>query len=448
MGKIIGIALGTTNSLAAYSDGGKCILIPNRHGDYLTPSVVCVGEDGTLAVGKAAVERQLTNPELCASEFKRGMGQGKRYALDERSFSAEELSALVLKSMKEDAEAFLGEPIEEAVISVPAYFGDKARRATRKAGLLAGLKVERIVNEPSAAALSFRQLNPDIEGIILVIDVGGGTLDISLVDCFENVVEIVSVSGDNRLGGIDFDRALARAFCRRKNVVYDTLKRQTQIRLLRAAERAKRKLSIEEQTEMKADCEVLSGSWTLSRKDLIRESADVFERIKKPVQRVMTAGKLKLKQLAGVILVGGSSKMPVVQEYVRYLLPGVKIEMLHPDYIVGLGVGSYAGIKERRGEAQELVLTDVCPFSLGTHVHNHMDPKKPLMSVIIPRNSPLPSSRFDTFTTTHDNQTKVNIGVFQGEELYAADNLKLAELNIEVPPGTGRGGADLPALYL
>lgn len=434
MGKIIGIDLGTTNSLAAYSDNGKCVLIPNRYGEYLTPSVVCVEEDGTLAVGKAARERQLTSPELCASEFKRGMGLEKRYALGERSFSAEELSALVLKSLKEDAEAFLGEPIEEAVISVPAYFGDKARRATRKAGLLAGLKVERIVNEPSAAALSFRQMHPDSDGNILVIDFGGGTLDISLVDCFESVVEIVAVSGDNRLGGMDFDRALARAYCRQRNVLYDTLKSQIQIRLLREAERVKRQLSIEENATMNPDCEELSGNWTLSRRDLIRESADIFERIKKPVQRVLTDGKLKVKQLAGVILVGGSNKMPVVQEYIRYLLPGATIETVHPDYVIGLGVGIYAGIKESKGEANDFVLTDICPFSLGTQVYNSADPINPLMSVIIPRNSPLPSSRFDRFQTVYDNQPTINVGVYQGEELYARDNLKLADLSFGVPP--------------
>ena len=434
MGRIIGIDLGTTNSLAAYWDGDHSVLIPNRFGEYLTPSVVSVEEDGTFSVGKLAKEIQITQPGRCVSAFKRGMGLDKQYPLGDGSFSAEELSALVLKSLKEDAEAFLGEPVEEAVISVPAYFGDKARRATRKAGLLAGLKVERIVNEPSAAALCFRQLHKDAEGELLVFDFGGGTLDVSLVDCFENVVEITAVSGDNRLGGLDFDRVLAEHFCQQHSVYFDGLLPSTQQQILRAAEQAKRMLTVANKVEMKVGSAELSGEWSIARRELIRISAPIFERMSKPVQRVLTDGKVNAKELRGVVLVGGSCKMPVVQDYVRYLLRGCKVETFHPDMVVAMGVGAYAGIKERHGELSDLILTDICPFSLGTGIKNDAKPGQDLMSVIIPRNSALPASKASTYVTVYDNQTTMDIGIYQGEDLYVKNNTKLDHLRIKVPP--------------
>lgn len=435
MGKIIGIDLGTTNSLAAYWDGKRSVLIPNRFGEYLTPSVVSLSEASTFSVGKRAKETQLTAPERCAAGFKRGMGLDKRYVLGDRDFSAEELSAMVLRALKEDAETFLGEPVEEAVISVPAYFGDKARRATRNAGLLAGLKVERIVNEPSAAALCFRQLHEDAEGNLMVFDFGGGTLDVSLVDCFENVVEITAVSGDNRLGGMDFDRILAVHFCQQHNVFFENLLPSTQQQILRAAEQAKRMLTVANKMEMKVTSEELSGEWSITRKELIRVSAPLFERMSKPVQRVLTDGKVSAKNLTGVVLVGGSCKMPVVQDYVRYLLRGTQVEAFHPDMVVAMGVGIYAGIKERRGELTDLILTDICPFSLGTNVLNRANPGQDRMSVIIPRNSSLPTSRVNYYYSVADNQTEMRLGVYQGEDLYAKNNTKLDELRItNLPP--------------
>ena len=447
MGKIIGIDLGTTNSLAAYWDGKRSVLIPNRFGEYLTPSVVSLSEDGTFSVGKLAKETQLTAPERCAAGFKRGMGLDKRYALGDKDFSAEEFSAMVLRSLKEDSEAFFGEAVEEAVVSVPAYFGDKARRATRKAGFLAGLKVERIVNEPSAAALCFRQLHEDAEGNLLVFDFGGGTLDVSLVDCFENVVEITAVSGDNRLGGMDFDRVLAVHFCQQHNAFFENLHPKTQQQILRAAEQAKRMLTIASKVEMKVTSEELSGEWTITRKDLIRISAPLFERMSKPVQRVLTDGKVNAKSLAGVVLVGGSCKMPVVQDYVRYLLRGTQVEAYHPDMVVAMGVGIYAGIKERHGELNDLILTDICPFSLGMNVLNRANLSQDLMSVIIPRNSPLPTSRVNYYSPAADNQTEMRIGVYQGEDLYAKNNTKLDELHITNLPPKPAGSESVELRY-
>ncbi|MBQ2616507.1 MAG: Hsp70 family protein [Synergistaceae bacterium] len=434
MSRIIGIDLGTTNSLASFWDGNKSVLIPNRFGNYLTPSAVGIDSDGSIIVGKTAKERQLTESGMCVTNFKRGMGTGRQYTLNGKNFTAEELSALVLKSLKEDAERFLGEKVEEAVVSVPAYFADKARKATRKAGLLAGLKVERIVNEPSAAVLAFKQIREDSDGNILVFDFGGGTLDVSLADCFENVVEIIAVSGDNRLGGSDFDVALAKKYCEEFGKPFEAQAPFIQTFLLRAAERAKRILTVSDWAEMRAECEGFNEGMRITRKDFIRINMNNFERIGRPVKRVLQDGKVRPSDLSGVILVGGSCKMQVVQEYVRFLLKGARVDAFHPDTMVALGVGAYAGMKERNISADDLILTDICPFSLGVQVFNQSDSENSLMNVIIPRNSALPISRESLYTTVYDNQTRLEFGIYQGEDIYAKNNLKLEELDLTVPP--------------
>ncbi len=434
MSRIIGIDLGTTNSLASYWDGSKSVLIQNRFGEYLTPSAVGIASDGSIIIGKTAKERQLTESGTCVTNFKRGMGTARQYTLGDKNFTAEELSALVLKSLREDAERFLGEKIEEAVVSVPAYFADKARKATRRAGLLAGLKVERIVNEPSAAVLAFRQTHGDSDGKILVFDFGGGTLDVSLSDCFENVVEITAVSGDNRLGGTDFDMTLAKKYCENFGMPFEAQAPQIQAFILRAAERAKRVLTVSDWAEMIADCEGFKEGMRITRKDFIRMNMNNFERIGRPVKRVLQDGKIKPSDLSGVVLVGGSCKMQVVQEYVRFLLKGTKVEAFHPDTMVALGVGAYAGMKERNITSEDLILTDICPFSLGTDVINMSDHDNPLMNVIIPRNSALPTSRESIYVTSHDNQKVMNFGIYQGEDIYSKNNIKLEEFEFAVPP--------------
>ena len=240
---IIGIDLGTTNSLAAVWQNGKSVLIPNELGEVLTPSAVSIGEDGLILVGKAARERAVSHPERTATAFKRDMGTGKRYDLGGREFTTEELSALVLRKLREDAEAFLGEAVEEAVVSVPAYFDDRQRSATKRAGALAGLRVERLINEPSAAALACRLESPEEDCAFLVFDFGGGTLDVSVVDCFDNMISITAVSGDNALGGVDFDRAVAEHFCSQSGTAWKSLSAGDREILLRQAEQCKIALS-------------------------------------------------------------------------------------------------------------------------------------------------------------------------------------------------------------
>lgn len=437
MGRIIGIDLGTTNSLASVWQDGRSRLIPNSLGEYLTPSIVSIDHDGHVCVGKIAKERLASHPEHTAALFKRFMGTEKKYVLGGREYRPEELSALVLRRLKEDAERYLGEPVEEAVISVPAYFNDMARKATKDAGTLAGLRVERIVNEPSAAALACRSAGKEgraeEDETLLVFDFGGGTLDVSLVDCFDNVVEIVSVSGDNRLGGSDFDRMAAEQFCKENGLCFDSLPLQRQNIILRSAAQAKCMLTETEHTVMTVADGEFQGKMDFSNKKLIQISMPLFHRMLVPVKAVLNDGQKERLEISKVVLVGGSCKMPTVQQYLRHFLPYGQITVMDPDHMIAIGVGVYAGIKERNEEVKDLLLTDICPFTLGTGVYNESDPRRSVMAPIIDRNSVLPCRKEQRFQTAADFQKSVKIDVYQGESYFADENIYLGELSVDVP---------------
>ncbi len=433
MARIIGIDLGTTNSLAAVWENGESKLISNAFGEYLTPSVVSVDDDGTVYVGKTAKERLAAYPAQTASIFKRFMGTKRVYKLGNKSYRPEELSAMVLRKLKEDAEQYLGEAVEEAIISVPAYFNDMARNATKRAGALAGLRVERIINEPSAAALACHQMKEE-DATFLVFDFGGGTLDVSLVECFDNIVEIMAVSGDNQLGGQDFDDMLGTYFIRKMNLDPGVLTLETRALIRSSAEKCKRELTENKTANMVVNCEQVNGMLEISRKDVVTVCAELFERISKPIRRVMMDAKTNSADISQVVLVGGSCKMPVVKQYLRHLLKRDDIETLNPDYMIALGCGVCAGIKERDEEIKDTLLTDICPFSLGTNVLNSENPSKQLMSFIIPRNSPLPCSIERSYVNAYDNQEEIRFGIYQGEAMYVADNTLLGEVTLHIPP--------------
>ncbi|MBR4580483.1 MAG: Hsp70 family protein [Lachnospiraceae bacterium] len=440
MGRIIGIDLGTTNSLVCVWEDGKAHLIPNSFEEELTPSVVGFGDDGTVYVGKVAKERLVTHPDSTFESFKRYMGQRHVFECTAGKFTAEELSAFVLRSLKADAERYLGEPVTEAVISVPAYFDDKARNATKNAGVLAGLTVERIINEPSAAALGYivrKGDNPDMEnfeeGSFLIFDFGGGTLDVSLVDTFENIVEIVTVSGNNMLGGIDFDRSIADYFLKENGLEKNKISGETYRVTVAAAERVKRMLSEKSPQKMVVNCEELSTEKEISDLDLARICAPVLQSIYAPVNNVLRDSGRTIDTVTDLIMVGGSSKMPVVQQYLKHLLRRRELDVFRPDTIVAEGMGAYAGIKERKDDVKDMLLTDVCPFSLGTNIENKMHEGKDLSSFIIMRNSPLPISRTNTYYPTKDNQTFCNFKIFQGEEMYADDNKRIGLVTVNFP---------------
>lgn len=444
---IIGIDLGTTNSLISIYRDGKTTLIPNEFGEVLTPSVVSMDEDGeTVYVGKAAKERLVITPDRTACQFKRSIGTQRKYKLGGTEFTSEELSSLILRRLKEDAEQYLGEAVEEAVISVPAYFDDKQRSATKRAGELAGFRVERLVNEPSAAALMSRIGDLSTDKTILIFDFGGGTLDISYAECFENVVNIVAISGNNQLGGIDFDQAIAEYICYQHKCNFFELDEKEKRVLLNECEKLKRSLSEKEEETISIILKEEPYIVSLSRKDVVSISSKIFSKIEKILRLVFQDAEIEAEDIDEVILVGGSSKMPIVQQFMKFILPGADINNNASDTVVALGVGTYAGIKARNQGIAAMVLTDICPFSLGTSTHNEMSPHNAYMSSIITRNTPLPATRKQYYFTVNDDQKHILFDIYQGEHPYTKDNLKLGEIEMNIPRGP-KGQESIEATY-
>lgn len=441
---IIGIDLGTTNSLVCVCQDGGAVLIPNSLGEKLTPSVVSVDENGEICVGAVAKERLISHPEASAASFKRYMGTDKVFTLAGNSFTPQELSSFVLRQLREDAERFLGEEVTEAVISVPAYFNDNQRYATKEAGRLAGIHVERLVNEPSAAALTASRISGEEEGSYLVFDFGGGTLDVSVVDYFDNVIEIVAVSGDNRLGGDDFDEVIARSFCAHHQMDYDSLDQQRKATLLRLSEKCKRELTEQDETELVWEAE--GKMMPLNNLLLAGIGQSLFDRMSQVIETALRDSARSIDEIDEIVLVGGSSKMPVISLYLQTQLKRRPNMVASPDEVVAMGAGIYAGIKERRQDIKDLVLTDICPFTLGVSVVNYVNEKNPIMSPLIERNSVLPCSKTNWYTNIYDNQTKIKVGIFQGEAYYCNDNLKLGDIEMDVRP-VKKGEAKLKVCF-
>lgn len=430
---ILGIDLGTTNSLAAVWRNGHSELIPNAAGSYLTPSVVSVDEDGSVLVGQAAKDRLISHPDRTAARFKRFMGTQKVFTLGGQNFRPEELSALVLRRLREDAECYLGEKVTEAVISVPAYFSESQRSATKRAGALAGLTVERLVNEPSAAAVSAHISEGDEDKVCLVFDLGGGTLDVSLVERFDNVVSVTAVSGDNRLGGTDVDRAIAKGFCEETGVNFESLEPSRQEMLIRQAEICKMALTSQPMVVMSVDDGTIQASLPMNNEWLIRKCSRLFQRMAAPVQRVFRDAGISPDELDELVMVGGSSHMPSVRQYISQMLGRKPAADSHPDTAIALGAGICAGMKARAADLRELVLTDVCPFTLGVATYNEAEPNRDRMSPLIERNSVLPTSKEGIYSTVRDGQTKIDLKIYQGENPYCEDNTLLGELQVPVP---------------
>ena len=429
---IAGIDLGTSNSLVSVWHGGKVELVPGETGSFLTPSAVSIDEDGGILTGQAARERLVTAPERSATGFKRLMGTGRTCILGGRPFAPEELSSFILRRLRQDAEAYLGEDVAEAVISVPAYFNDRQRAATKKAGIMSGLRVERLVNEPSAAALACRMVNHGGSFTALVFDLGGGTLDVSVVDCFENVISVLAVAGDNRLGGTDFDQCIARAYCQKNNIAFDSLPPDLRADIMFRAEGLKKELSLRDSASLTISEGPLAGSLEADQQRLVDLCAPLFQRMGQPVRRALADCRMNAGDIGHVVLVGGSCRMPVVRQFLSQLLRREIDAPFSPDTIVGLGAGMCAGMRERRDEVRDIVMTDLCPFSLGTGVSHEGGDL--LFSPIIERNTSLPSSQTKRYYTTVDDQRTVAVEVYQGEEMLCKDDLCLGVLKVPVPP--------------
>ena len=436
---IVGIDLGTTHSLVgAYREDGP-VLFPNALGDVLTPSVVSVDGDRIL-VGQAARDRLISHPQHTVAAFKRWMGTPRETRLGDRAFRPEDLSALVLRALIADAEAALGEKVEEAVISVPAYFSDAQRKATRAAGEIAGVRVERLINEPTAAALAYGLQNREGEGRFLVFDLGGGTFDVSILECFDNVFEVHASAGDNFLGGEDFLDVLVEAFLADASLNPRALKAAEMAQVRRRMEKLKRELGTGEGT-FQAQIGDKQYDWTVDESRFASLSEPLVQRMRGPIERAMRDARLQPDQLDEIVLVGGASRMPLVSRLVSRMFGRLPLRHINPDQAIALGAVVASGLKRRDAKLEEIILTDVCPYTLGTEVAKrdaNGQVQTGFFHPIILRNSTVPVSREDSFSPMHDRQERLTIDIYQGENPLVANNIKLGEIGILLDPRRSR----------
>jgi molecular chaperone HscC len=438
---IVGIDLGTTNSAIAIWRGDQAELIPNSLGSVLTPSAVSIADDSEVLVGMPARERQVTHPSQTATVFKRYMGSQRVTRLGKRSFLPEELSALVLRSLKEDAERYLGEPVAEAVITVPAYFNDRQRKATRRAGRLAGLTVERLLNEPTAAALAYGLHRKRVETRFLVFDLGGGTFDVSVLELFEGIIEVKSSTGDNRLGGEDFNSVLIDLFLRThsKQLGFATADESSPLyqQVREQAERCRRTLSAQPQGHMQVVRDGQALQLEISAEDFEKAAQNLIERLRAPVIRALRDGKVRGEMLDEIVLVGGATRMSVVRRAVTKMFGRFPATHVNPDEAVAIGAAIQAGLKSRDAALKEVVLTDVCPYTLGVETAHRLPSgavQYGLFTPIIERNTIIPASRERGFSPLFDGQRVVTMEIYQGESRKVSDNIHLGKLEIPIPP--------------
>ncbi|MBF6034351.1 molecular chaperone HscC [Pseudomonas sp. P155] len=428
---LLGIDLGTTNSLIAVWQDGQARLIPNALGDVLTPSVVSLDEDDTILVGKAARARLTTHPERSAAAFKRFMGSDKQVQLGTRLFSPEELSALVLGSLKQDAEAFLGHAVSEAVISVPAYFSDEQRKRTLFAAELAGLSVTRLINEPTAAAMAYGLHEQKFERT-LIFDLGGGTFDVTVLEYALPLIEVHASTGDNFLGGEDFTAALLQACLKHWQLTAAMVDAQSMASLGDALEQLKCKLAegVQPLSWRHGD---KTFEWSLDEAAAVKIWEPLLARLRAPIEQALRDARLKPRDLDSLVLVGGATRMPAVQQMVATLFGRLPYRHLDPDTIVALGAATQAACKARDGAVEELILTDVCPYTLGIATMRGEDIKG-AFSPIIERNTIIPTSRVERYYTTQPKQTVLRIAVYQGERPWVCDNILIDAFEVTLTP--------------
>lgn len=433
---LVGIDLGTTHSLIGqFTDEGPR-LFPNALGELLTPSVVSVDASGAVHVGASARERLSTDPRNSVAAFKRTMGTAKEVVLAGKRFRPEELSALVLKALIADAEAATGEKVTEAVISVPAYFSDAQRKATRSAGELAGIKVERLINEPTAAALAYGLSERKDGSSFLVFDLGGGTFDVSILEMFDGVMEVHATAGDNYLGGEDFLEVLERMCLADLSIEPAKLGDSERALLRTRLERAKTQLSGSPEVRIELDLGQYQGSWSVSEQRFAEQCQPLLARIRAPIERAMRDAKISPDALEEIILVGGASRMPMIPRLVARMFGRLPLRHINPDQVIALGAAVVAGMKARHELFQEVVLTDVCPYTLGVAV-SERDPSGHLIegifSPVIDRNSTVPVSKEQSYSPLVDFQAELNLKIYQGESPRVVNNILLGEIQLPLP---------------
>ena len=441
MSKIIGIDLGTTNSCVAVMEGGKPVVIANTEGARTTPSIVAFTKTGERLVGEPAKRQAVTNADKTISSIKRHMGTDYKKAIDDKNYSPQQISAMILQKLKADAEGYLGEKVTEAVITVPAYFNDAQRQATKDAGKIAGLEVKRIINEPTAAALAYG-LDNEHEQKIMVYDLGGGTFDVSIIEIGDGVIEVLSTSGDNRLGGDDFDQKITdymlAEFKRMEGVDLSSDKMALQ-RLREAAEKAKKELSSATTTNINLPFITATAEgpkhfdMNLTRAKFDELTHDLVERTAIPVQNALKDAGLSASELSKVLLVGGSTRIPAVQEKVKMLTGHEPNKSLNPDECVALGASIQGGKLAGDAGAGEILLLDVTPLSLSIETMGGIATR------LIERNTTIPTKKSQVFSTAADNQTAVDINVVQGERQFARDNKSLGQFRLDGIPPAMRG---------
>jgi molecular chaperone HscC len=458
MSSIIGIDLGTTNSAAAYMSEQGPKLIPNALGEVLTPSIVGLDPDGKLLVGRAAKELQVLHPDRCAALFKRHMGTDWKAELAGKTFTPEECSSLVLRTLKEDAEAFFGKPVPQAVITVPAYFNDQQRKATIHAGRIAGFKVERIFNEPTAAALAYGFHESREEKVLLIFDLGGGTFDVSVVEIFDGTLEVRASSGESFLGGEDFTRTLAARVLDGHGHSFERAEMEAPrlvARMIQQCEIAKCKLSRQDSVavrvaDRKGDFSEQSPETTITREQFQKWTNHILTRIELPIRRVLGDTNLKRTDIDEVILVGGATRMPAVVDHVTALFGKPPHRRLNPDEVVAVGAAVQAGLIARDESVQEMVVTDVAPFTLGIEVSKEfgLEQRHGYFLPIINRNTTIPVSRLKRVGTMIPNQTELAVKIYQGEGRRVEDNLCLGEFSVKgIPRGPAGQSVDIRFTY-
>ncbi|HEX2761148.1 MAG TPA: molecular chaperone HscC [Rhizomicrobium sp.] len=438
---IVGIDLGTTNSLVGVWRDGAPLLIPNALGKLLTPSVVAE-DNGAILVGQGARERLVSHPKFAAANFKRYMGTDRQIPLGARSYRPEELSAMVLRSLKADAEAFLGVSVTEALITVPAYFNDAQRKATKAAGQLAGLKVEQLLTEPTAAALAYGFANGDEESTVMVVDLGGGTLDVSLLHSFEGIMEVKATAGDIWLGGEDFTAAIAQTFIAEAGGIQGlpgaTSHPSLHASIHRQAEIAKRTLSDAESATIDVNVAGEAVHWELTRERFEQLCEPLLARVRQPLERALRDARIAPDQISRVIFAGGAARMPMMRRMITRLFRQLPVQHISPDEVVARGATVRVGLMQGGQGLEEHVMTDVAPFTLGIEISSQGQNgaiTNGLFLPIIERNTIIPASRAHTVSTMLDNQTEVLVPIYQGESRLVKDNARLGELRCWVPRG-------------